>query len=119
MSSTGFVGFGFDYASSEGHETETMSPEARSEFVRWITADIERAGGTVLFTGEGIGQWEGATEPAGSITFQLPLGEEITARKAELRSALAVAAWMFDQEAIALTFGDTQLMLGADCDYID
>lgn len=110
---TGFVGFGY----RDNVNGLELTFDERIAFRNNVRAAIQDIGGTVLFTGDGYGVWEGVSERAGSVTFTLPIDPAITARKAQLRVWLAELAARFDQDCIALTFGDTVLIERSEADY--
>lgn len=104
--STGFIGFGF-VDNVNGLE---LTQTERRDFTADLTQGLFELGADVLFVGEGTGQWEGQSEPAGSITFRLPINHLITVRKESLRALLAAAAHKYDQDCIAVTYGDSVLV---------
>ena len=108
--STGFVGYGFR---DNVNGLELTDPECKAFTADIVVALIE-LGAEILALTEGLGQWEGVVEPCGSITFRLPIDHLISVRKANLCEALAAAAATYDQDSVALTFGDT-VLIGASC----
>lgn len=109
MSTTGTIGYGFAYSKSLEQESPMSEGQAR-DFTREVRDAVEYVGGTILFQGQGFGEWEGETEPAGSTTFSLPNDPTISAREDTLRTLLARIGYSFGQDCIALTFGDTFLI---------
>lgn len=103
---TGTIGFGF----RDNVNGLVLTHDERNDFAADICRALVDLNAEVLFIGTGQGQWEGVTEPAGSITFRLAINYLITVRKASLRTALAATAAKYDQDAIAITFGDTVLV---------
>ena len=114
LSQTGFIGIGFNYSAHGDAAPETMSFQDQRTFLADVRDAVTAIGGTVLFSGTGLGVWEGESEPAGSVTFSLDHSPDITERKRTLAVALAHLAFLWDQTAIALTFGETTL-IGASC----
>ena len=101
-----FIGFGYSvptakqhYAKSLGECTQygNLAMRARLAFREKVQSAVERSGFEVLFLGNGTGQWEGQSEPAGAITA---MGDgDID----QLVAALTFLATRYHQDSIALT----------------
>ena len=99
---TYFIGYGL--RTNKGHD---LNQADRDLFFDKLVATIEQIGGEVLFAGTGTGIWEGQQEPAGSITFLASI-DEFT--KELLRRELKLLAVEFEQDSIAFTLGNTELI---------
>jgi len=103
---TGLIGYGFR-DNVNGLELQQWE---RESFTAEITNLLLGLGATVLFVGAGQGIWEGVREPAGSVTFTLPVDEPYTVWRIGLLIGLKVLARKYNQDSIALTFGETTLV---------
>ena len=117
---TGTVGFGF--VTRSGRLLTSHEQEAFTDAVRFAVADVN---GQVIFVGTGQGVWEGHGEPAACVVFQIEGSPQTWVKKDELRSfdftngaynflvnRLSDIRQAFDQDAIALTLGVTQIIPG-------
>lgn len=105
----------FSYTITIGRNvgTEPMSAERWEDFIEDIKADM------LLFAAEsaihvesveihrGKGTWEGVEEDSAKITILTPAQSDNTDI---LRHYLSETAWLYDQDAIALTIGMSHLI---------
>jgi hypothetical protein len=111
---TGTVGIGFSVFDPYGSGLmQDMSESQRRDFLAYVREAVTNVGGEVLFSGQGLGVWEGVSEPSGTVVFRLRIDSSVSERKATLCTLLARLASQYSQDAIALTFGDCQLIESA------
>lgn len=93
--------------------SEPMNSDDWQSF-RLLVLDDLRLFGTIVFSGTGIGYWDGAYEE--SATFVLTLAETSTGTDmAQLHAFLADDARDYGQVAVAVTTGTTYLVEASKC----
>lgn len=95
---------------------QPMNNARWDRFKRELMADLEQAQADILFRGDGDGIWAGRIEEtAHSVTAIMP-----TANIDNLWDRLALLAYLYDQDAIALIAadGDANLIMAADPDML-
>jgi hypothetical protein len=84
-----------------------LNQNDRNLFFSKLVQLIESIDGEIYFAGTGTGVYEGAEEPAGSITFA---AEGDTFTLDSLTRGLAPIALEFEQDSIAVTRGGTHFV---------